>query len=170
MAWCKESKAKAGDQMGAYTLIERLGKKGKSILWRCRCHCGREYERTVSNLQASLNSFGCRKCSNRSSNAKELTVGSTVGDLIILDAIRDPESPASVRWLCTCSVCGGEALWRGRDVLVWKRDGKTGCRSCQALRDEEADARNALHFSYQDPVGLQIQHLYLHGLRVPAAL
>jgi hypothetical protein len=42
------------------TVIERYGKRGKSILWRCTCDCGNETYATASNLKRGhVKSCGC---------------------------------------------------------------------------------------------------------------
>jgi len=52
-------KKKPGDTFGRLTLLEQIGTKGKSAIWRCRCECGNETTVNSSNLGWDTQSCGC---------------------------------------------------------------------------------------------------------------
>lgn len=51
-------KVQTGDKYNKLTLLECIGKRGKHLIWLCRCDCGNEVER----LGASVRSGGSRSC------------------------------------------------------------------------------------------------------------
>jgi hypothetical protein len=45
-----EEISEVGDQFGWWTIVEKLGKKGRQTKWKCRCTCGRVEEVFAGNV------------------------------------------------------------------------------------------------------------------------
>ena len=51
-----------GEKFGALTAIKQSGRKGRSLLWLCKCSCGKEIYVAGGNLKSgNTSSCGCIK-------------------------------------------------------------------------------------------------------------
>lgn len=94
-----------GQVFGSLTALEPTEKRfQRSVIWRCRCVCGKECEVPTGRLiQGKVKSCGCQ--SKPGTRAVDLT-GQTFGRLTALYPT-DKRYFHSVVWHCRC-VCGNE--------------------------------------------------------------
>ena len=93
-----------GQVFGHLTVLEDTGKRShRSIIWKCRCDCGREHEVTSNNLKSNrVNSCGNKNCQYH--KTFENLKGKKFGLLT-------PLYPTSMKdgnhmyWMCQCD-CG----------------------------------------------------------------
>lgn len=108
----KAPRAQAGDlvgrRFGKLTVIGDSGKrKGRCILWTCKCDCGNEVlKKRVDLISENAQSCGCVPKAYASKRQMEDLTGRQFGQLTALHpAQKDPRG--RVCWLCRCS-CGKE--------------------------------------------------------------
>lgn len=124
----KRRKDITGQVFGYLTAFEPTDQKyHTSVIWKCRCVCGKECEVPISRLtQGKTKSCGCQ--SKPRTRAKDLT-GQTFGRLTALYPT-EKRYFQSVVWHCRCS-CGTE-----KDIPASRlKDGTT--RSCGCIRKKE---------------------------------
>lgn len=156
-----KTKMWVGLKVGPWTLLERLGNSPRGhIMWRCRCDCGEEMEKTTSDINKTARYVGCRKCSGIRNQGTLTFVGDRFGDLTVLEMRRTGVKNNANRWITKCSNCLCKHSWIISELMLWKRDQRPGCASCQIITQE-----SGLSFDYREPLGMKVQHLYLHGLR-----
>ena len=86
-----------GKRYGKLLVLEEIGRKNKSPLWKCQCDCGKICEYTTKELQ-NQNRIMCDKC-------KGIDIsGQRFGKLIALKPTEERKSGAVV-WECQCD-CG----------------------------------------------------------------
>ena len=94
-----------GQRFGRLTVLEDIGRKWGTILWKCQCSCGKIVEIPTCSLRTgNTQSCGCLH-NDRLSKASYIDLtGQQFGRLSVLkDAGRTPQS--KVRWQCQCK-CG----------------------------------------------------------------
>lgn len=109
-----------GEKYGRWTVLERVGKKGKDIAWKCVCECGR-----IGIVQGnSLRSGGSKSCGCLSSELKSKRLkenyktkpitdlsGKRFGKLTVID-IAEHIKGKHIKWRCVCD-CGTEIITAG---------------------------------------------------------
>lgn len=100
-----------GQKFGRLLVLEKAGKQGTKITWKCLCECGNEKIIIGNNLtQGKIKSCGCYKKEKQAqwgaSTALDLT-GQQFGELKVLERAFDIEQQQRSRplWKCLCS-CG----------------------------------------------------------------
>lgn len=118
-----------GMRSGCVTALEPTERKRNgSILWRCRCDCGRElaveaYKITHSRIQ----SCGCRRGEK---NRKDI-LGRRFGKLTVTGRL-DEKKGSNYMWLCRCD-CGREIKATANSLLSGNTK-SCGCRRVDAIR------------------------------------
>lgn len=117
-----------GQRFGQWVVIGCAGKRGKNLVWICRCDCGTE--RPV--LGASLRTGVSTSCGHR----LDLT-GQAFGDLLVLARARDDNQHRG-RWTCLCT-CGQTTIVDGYSL----RSGKS--KSCGHTHRTDAPTYRSMH-------------------------
>ena len=106
-----------------------------SVLWLCRCDCGRDVLAEAYKLQAGLvKSCGC---SRRGQGIKDIT-GRQFGRLTALYRL-DKKQGSAYLWHCRCS-CGKELDVPVNGLLFGKRQ-SCGCARIETLQNRAGDIR-----------------------------
>ena len=121
-----------GKRFGRLVVLERaenaVAKNGVSrVMWRCKCDCGNECERSSGNLKAAVEaSCGCRRSELIHKYKFEDLTGQRFGRLTVIE--RAP-SKNITRWKCHCD-CGNDIVTTANNL---KRGHTT---SCGCFREE----------------------------------
>lgn len=131
-------KSLVGKKFGSLTVLEMAGKGScRSILWRCRCDCGKEIIARGGNLKnGSPKSCGCLQ------RAKELLPGSRFGRYVVIKHLGITESNGRDLYLVKC-LCGQEKILPKRGVT----SNRFGCNRCKG-RMQEGDRSKIGHRLY----------------------
>jgi len=129
---CILSSDLTGKKFGRLYVLGRCGtSKGRKILYRCRCDCGKIVKRQSTNLTNSETpSCGC---ANKDINQKTGELrrydlrGVVFGELTVVKE-NGRDSKGEVYWYCVCS-CGGEKIIRGRFLRNGKAKTHCGCKN-----------------------------------------
>ncbi len=116
----------AGQRFGRLVALRPTRKRQRrSVVWRCRCDCGREVDVPLNNLvQGMTQSCGClRKDTPRDGRVKDET-GKQYGRLTVVARAPDDRHQGA-RWLCRCR-CGREVVVSGV-MLRQNRAHSCGC-------------------------------------------
>ena len=122
-----------GQKFGMLTVIgraeDRVSPNGtKRVMWRCKCDCGNECERSSPNLKVKGGtSCGCRKSRLTGERTLEDLTGKRFGRLTVIKRV---PSKNLTKWLCRCD-CGKEIEALGNNL---KRGHTT---SCGCYREEK---------------------------------
>lgn len=104
-----------GKKFNMLTVICRDGKKGRDLLWRCKCDCGKEILVRGTNLKkGSPKSCGCL-------NKK---VGKKIGRLLVLEQ-KDKNDKGYI-WYCECD-CGNFVNRTTEYLTKQKEKASCGC-------------------------------------------
>ena len=73
-----------------YTVIgrneERTKQNGRNVFWNCRCHCGKEFVATTSDInKQKIKSCGCMKSYLSSKAHLQDITGQSFGDLTVIE-------------------------------------------------------------------------------------
>ncbi len=134
---CTQRSELMGKRFGKLVVLERTDRKSNgAVLWRCRCDCGKECEKTTGALNAGFaTSCGC------SWRQPAVQVGERFGSLT---AVRPTEqrSAKSVVWECLCD-CGKTVLVRSTELTS---SHTTSCGCAKRAIDEQRDFKNVLTY------------------------
>lgn len=94
-----------GQRFGRLVVIEETDKRAnKSVVWKCKCDCGNEYEVSSKNLRTgSTKSCGCwKKIADRmpKGNVKN-EIGNKYGHLTVIERAGSDKNGQAI-WLCEC--------------------------------------------------------------------
>lgn len=127
LAWCRSH---GGDDLtgclfGRLTVLglaphRPKTPRGSSVLWRCRCSCGREVDRHSGDLVRSVETAFCGHC-----NARILMPGARFDRLTVRTVSGDAASRAQTA-LCDCD-CGGTIERTTKQLYDAKRALSCGC-------------------------------------------
>ncbi len=120
-----------GKKFGKLTAIERINKKGKEWVWKCKCDCGNECEVIGASLRSGrTKSCGCLKQeSDRKpkGNVIDLT-GQKFSHLTVIERCGS-DNRGEAKWLCECD-CPAH-----NKIIVLSSNLRTGhTRSCGCER------------------------------------
>ena len=95
-----------GQKFGRLEPIEMTNKKqNKSIIWKCKCDCGNEYEANAANLRAGrVKSCGClKKETDKQPKGNVIDmIGKVFGHLTVIE--RDgSDGRGEAKWICECN-------------------------------------------------------------------
>lgn len=92
----------AGKRFGKLVAIEPTDeRRNGSVVWRCRCDCGKETFVLASNLvEGGTQSCGCGRISH--------IAGQRFGKLVAIEPTQERKE-TSIVWLCKCD-CGNEVF------------------------------------------------------------
>ena len=123
-----------GRRFGSLTVLHPLtGRRRGSVLWLCRCDCGREVPYTYGELcYSGVASCGC---SRKGRGALDLT-GRRFGRLTALERL-DQRSGGAYLWRCRCD-CGREVNVRS-SALTGGNTVSCGCARQDALAGRARD-------------------------------
>lgn len=123
-----------GVRSGRLTAIEKTDQKRKgSILWRCRCDCGKEILAEAGEIsRGTRTSCGCAR---KGRGAKDVT-GQRFGRLTALYRL-DRKSGSSYLWHCRCD-CGKETDVRVSALLSGNTT-SCGCAASDRQKSKEKD-------------------------------
>ena len=121
-----------GQRFGKLTVTGDSGnRKGRCILWTCRCDCGNEILlKRVDLTSGNVQSCGCVQRPHASKKQMEELTGKQFGELTVLRPA-GKNKQGRVCWLCRCS-CGKECTVPALQL----KNGHT--RSCGCKRHESA--------------------------------
>lgn len=110
-----------GQRSGLLTVIEETGERRRgSVLWRCKCDCGKECLRSTSELMdGTAVSCGCAW------RQPAVKAGQRFGWLVAVEPT-DKRSAKSVMWKCKCD-CGNVVLVRATSLKCGHTT-SCGCR------------------------------------------
>ena len=117
---------RTGQRCGRLLVLEPTDRRqGGSVVWRCRCDCGRE-TLVSAKLLASGKIASCN-CLRREKAAQHATdhAGKRYGKLLALEPL-DKRQGGGVVWRCRCD-CGNEVLVRGSYLVTGE---KWCCADC----------------------------------------
>lgn len=119
----------SGQRFGRLVAVCDVGSLRKFRLWRLRCDCGSEIERTSADVRhGKIRSCGCLQRDLSSERTSLKLEGLVFGRLTVLSRFGD-DGHGHVTWKCACE-CGGETIVSGTIL----RRGKT--KSCGCLQKE----------------------------------
>jgi hypothetical protein len=123
----RERKDLTGQRFGRLVALHATDKRvARSVVWHCRCDCGREVDIATTNLTSGhTRSCGCLGRERSSQRGKELA-GQRFGRLLVLHDTGERGS-GSLIWRCRCD-CGAEVSVRSDNL----RSGNS--QSCGCLR------------------------------------
>lgn len=131
-----------GQRFGRWTALYRTANQGKSVMWKCRCDCGKEKNVIAATLGKSSNSCGCLQKEQVIERSKRLytidITGQKFGRLTVLKMIDKPEDVKDVgtgAW-CECQCDCGTIIQVKANWLKTK-----GVQSCGCLH-RETSAQN----------------------------
>lgn len=124
----------AGVRSGRVVAVEPTGESRRgSLLWRCRCDCGREFDAEGYRIAGGqIKSCGCAR---RGRPANDLT-GRRFGKLTALYRLEE-KSGASYLWQCQCD-CGRQAKVSAK-ALASGSTQSCGCARTAALQSRALD-------------------------------
>lgn len=114
-----------------YTVLCRNNeKKGKNVWWNCRCHCGKIFTATTTDInKQKQKSCGCMRAKLIGEAHFQDLTGQIFGELKVierdLDHIQNGEKPRTY-WWCECS-CGNR-ISVDRTHLVSRGQSSCGCK------------------------------------------
>jgi hypothetical protein len=116
----------AGQTFGLLTALEPTSKREhNSVVWRFRCTCGSEVERSGRSVENARRSGGISSCGcTRSQSLIVDLSGERYGRLTVLGQAGRGRQGA--RWRCRCD-CGHEVVVRSKDIRL----GSTTSCGCQ---------------------------------------
>lgn len=107
----------------AMSPTDRVDKKGSRI-WRCRCDCGREFERAAHRFEGGSVSCGCRQKSNSGQQPPAPLEEVVVRSILFESPTTDRNRGGYVIWNCHCTLCG-RAMRKSSDSAL---SGKASCQ------------------------------------------
>lgn len=120
-----------GEKYGRLTVTERAGYKGRNILWRCFCDCGKEKFATTPALRHDgTRSCGCLRREVTAMIHNRDLQGQTFGRLTVLEK-RNHIDRRRVEWACQCE-CGSKTS------VITHGLTSGGTKSCGCLQKEKA--------------------------------
>lgn len=122
-----------GRRFGSLTALRPTEeRRGRAVVWECRCDCGNTCLRTVQALLGGRSTHcGCKRKAP-GAEARDLT-GQRFGRLTVLGATEKREKNGSVVWRCRCD-CGTETE-AGGDRLVRGYVVSCGCRKKELQKE-----------------------------------
>ena len=126
-----------GKRFGSLTVLAKSeNKRGRAILWICRCDCGNRCEKPTSELNAGTAvSCGCRW------RQPAVRAGDRFGRLVA-EQPTGQRTAKSVVWRCRCD-CGNTAEVRAT-LLVSGHTASCGCAKREL--DDGRDFKNVLNY------------------------
>ena len=118
-----------------FTVISRNEQKtkenGKNVFWNCKCHCGKEFIDTTTNInKGKRKSCGCMTAQLSSQAHLQDLTGQQFGELTVLKRNFDhPQNGKKPRtyWWCLCS-CGNIKSIE-RTHLIGRNQSSCGCKN-----------------------------------------
>lgn len=118
-----------------YTVIdrneERTKQNGKNVYWNCKCHCGKIFVATTSEInKQKIKSCGCMSSYLTGKAHFQDLVGEIFGELEVLE--RDYNYPQHGKkprtmWKCKCSC--GNIISVSRSHLIGRNQSSCGCKN-----------------------------------------
>lgn len=123
----------AGQRFGRLTASERTDERDHgSVVWRCRCDCGRTALVSARNLRnGHTTSCGCAR-------GKEVNPGDRFGSLRAVERV-GTDGAGQALWRCSCD-CGGEVVATAAKLNFGDI---TSC-GCHSTRKERVEASNGV--------------------------
>ena len=125
-----------GLRLGHLVCVKPTPNKNKhgTVIWKCRCDCGRVVFRTYSNLSSKTRPRqSCPNCRVWPQRVLKDLTGKKFGLLTAEKATSDRSANHNVIWSCRCD-CGNQVR-RETSELLSKRRGKRGIlKSCGCAR------------------------------------
>ena len=120
-------KDETGNVYGYLTVLERGGKtSGGKAKWKCQCKCGKIIEVCGTDLRnGHTKSCGCYQREQTSKNSFKDITGQTIGNFLVTGYEHGTDSRKTIRWICTCKLCGRTGLSLLKENL--KRQYSCGC-------------------------------------------
>lgn len=142
-----------GEKYGSLTALSKTEKRSKrgTLIWLCKCDCGREKEVDGSALKrGEIKSCGCRY--------EDLT-GQAFGELTAIRCIGIKDK--NLTWLCKCS-CGGE-----KEVYATKlKSGRVISCGCRKGNHKKKIKDSKSKDSFESLIEKDKGTLLLHNLKV----
>ena len=129
-----------GQRFGSLVVIERDENKGKSVMWKCQCDCGKQTVVESRRLRSG-NTRSCG-CLIKESNSKNYTIditGQKFGLLTVIGKGARLGSTEEVCWDCICE-CGQKTTVRGSEL----RKGIIQTCGCKRMSHGEIKIRQLL--------------------------
>lgn len=123
-------------QFSYLTVLEKTDKRGsdRSIIWKCKCKCGKIVEVNGSNLRSGhTKSCGCIKKDhpNRVYKGKDIS-NQSFGLLTALEPTKERKRNGSIVWKCRCRC--GNIKYASEHALTQKLVQSCGCLSSKGER------------------------------------
>jgi len=116
VSWARDL---TGHKYGMLTVLSFHSKVGINDKWLCKCDCGKECVKYVSNLkQGHTKSCGCVYKATRKEGGKKNAIdltGRRFSRLVVTERVGS-SSHQKVRWLCKCD-CGNEKVILSNHLL-----------------------------------------------------
>ena len=124
-----------GDTFGQLTVLGPEKDQRGSVVWRCKCGCGRETVAKAATLRSGrAESCGHPDCPHTRKKRRALDLaGRRYGSLVALRRVEDFDGRAA--WLCKCD-CGNEKVATAASL----RSGGTRSCGCQGKGQAGDDA------------------------------
>lgn len=134
---CGKSAELIGKKIGKLLVLEKLEtRRGRSVLWKCRCDCGKLCEKTTGELTSGFsNSCGCGW------RQPAVHQGERFGKLTAV-APTEKRTCKSVVWICQCD-CGNQVEVR---ATMLTSGHTTSCGCVKREIDEARDFKNILTY------------------------
>lgn len=125
-------KIELGFRQGMLTVMEATQeRKGRYMVWRCTCDCGREIQLDTRTLQrGTICDCGC--ATKVKPGQKDIT-GQRFGRLVALEPTRERSSGGATLWRCRCD-CGAECLAASTQLTQGYKK-SCGCLGHPPLKD-----------------------------------
>lgn len=136
-----------GQQFFYLTVLEHIGTKNESALWKCQCKCGNIVEVTANKLTSGwTKSCGCYAREKSSERMwKHNLIGQKINHLLVLE--RDyTQGYSPIRYKCQCD-CGNIIVTTQTMLLT---NGRISCGCSHLSKGEERiiNILNANHINY----------------------
>ena len=135
-----QKKDLTGRRFGNLTAIEPTEERQYgSVVWRCRCDCGREAFISQKDLENKRKtSCGCK--SKPRGRAASNLLGKRFGKLTVVSQTNERTKKGSVIWECRCDC--GNTVRASSDNLIYGNQRSCGCMKVDTVKE----ARQNLHF------------------------
>lgn len=119
-----------GDRFGMLEAVEPVGIHNRYAVWKCKCDCGNECERSAKYLiDGCATSCGCKTERYRNRGKRSL-VGKKFGNLEVISLLSSKKNAKQV-YLCKCMLCGETTRVNESNLLT----GNTKSCGCLARTD-----------------------------------